>query len=58
MQRQITIVDPNTFARPIAIDAMMTLDPDTDLLEYVCAETPTAQFGLQGRTAEETASGR
>ena len=53
MQRQITIVDPNTFARPIAIDATMTLDPDTDLLEYVCAETPTAQFGLQGRTAEE-----
>lgn len=53
MQRQITLDDPDTFARPITIDAAMTLDPDTELLEYVCAETPTEQFGLKGRTAEE-----
>jgi len=53
VQRQITLVDPHTFTRPITIDAAMTLDPDTELLEYVCAETPTGQFGLKGRTAEE-----
>jgi hypothetical protein len=53
MERRITLTDPNTFALPITIDGAMTLDADTELLEYVCAETPNGQFGLKGRTAEE-----
>jgi hypothetical protein len=53
IDRRITIADQDTFARPITIEGAMTLDADTELLEYVCAETPTEQFGLKGRTAEE-----
>ena len=53
MHRHVTIDDSRTFNRPIALEAEMTLDPDTELLEYVCAETPTEQFVLIGRTADE-----
>jgi hypothetical protein len=55
IQRWITITDPKTFTQPISLQAEMTLDPDTELLEYVCAETPTDQFGLTGRTSDEQA---
>jgi hypothetical protein len=46
MQRQITLLDPKTFKKPITISAPMTLDADTELLEYVCAETPRDQFSI------------
>jgi len=53
MQRQMTLRDPGAFNRPITISAEMTLTPDTDLLEYVCAETPQDTFHLVGRSTEE-----
>lgn len=53
MQRQITVTDPKTFRKPIEVASDMTLIPDTELLEYVCAETPRERFGLVGRSADE-----
>jgi hypothetical protein len=53
MQRHLTIDDPKTFNRPIALQAAMTLEPDTELLEYICAETPADRFNLIGRTDDE-----
>jgi len=54
VQRQVTLDDPQTFKKPITIAADMTLSPDTELLEYVCDETPREQFRLTGRTEKET----
>jgi hypothetical protein len=51
--RQITVIDPKTFNKPITVASDMTLTPDTELLEYVCAETPRERFHLVGRTPEE-----
>jgi hypothetical protein len=53
IRRQITLVDPQTFNKPITVSAEMVLTPDTELLEYVCTETPRDRFHLVGRTAEE-----
>lgn len=53
MRRLVTLSDPNAFNKPITISAGMTLTPDTDLLEYVCAETPRETFHLVGRSTEE-----
>lgn len=53
MQRQVTLDDPQAFKKPITIAAEMRLAPDTELLEYVCAETPRERFHLAGRTAAE-----
>ncbi len=53
MHREVTVMDPETFTKPITIAAEMTLTPDTELLEYVCAETPRERFHLVGRTTKE-----
>jgi hypothetical protein len=53
IRRQVTLSDPQAFARPIVVDSDMILNPDTELLEYVCAETPRERFGLVGRTEAE-----
>jgi len=53
--RQITIIDPGTLNKPVTIEAEMRLTPDTELLEYICAETPRETFHLEGRTAEQRA---
>jgi hypothetical protein len=53
MRREITVVDPGMFRKPIVVAGEMTLTPDTELLEYVCAETPRERFSLVGRTAKE-----
>jgi hypothetical protein len=46
MHRSVVLDDPKTFAKPIALDADMTLEADTELLEAVCTETPREQFDL------------
>lgn len=53
IRRQITVTDPKTFSKPIMVASDMTLTPDTELLEYVCTETPRERFHLVGRTPEE-----
>jgi hypothetical protein len=53
IKRQVTLTDTQAFTRPIVVDSDMTLNPDTELLEYICAETPRERFGLVGRTETE-----
>lgn len=51
IQRRITLTDAKVFSKPITISSDLTLVPDTELLEYVCAETPP--YNLTGRTEAE-----
>lgn len=53
IRRQVTLADPEAFSRPIVVESDMTLNPDTELLEYVCAETPRDRFRMVGRTEAE-----
>jgi hypothetical protein len=55
VRREITVSDPQTFSKPIRIEAEMVFSADTELAEYVCAETPRDRFELTGRTAVEHA---
>jgi hypothetical protein len=48
IQRRITLTDPKVFNKPITIASDLTLVPDTELLEYVCAETPADRYNLIG----------
>jgi hypothetical protein len=56
MQRAVSMQDPETFAKPLAMSAQMDLEADTELLEAICAETPHDQFHLAGRTTSERAA--
>jgi hypothetical protein len=38
MDVQFTLVDPETFTKPITVSVGMGLRADTDLIEYVCSE--------------------
>lgn len=51
IQRRITLTDAGAFNKPISITSNMNLVPDTELLEYVCAETPAARYSLTGPAA-------
>ncbi len=53
IQRQVTLSDPKTFKKPITVASDMILNPDTELLEYACTETPRERFHLVGRTEAE-----
>jgi hypothetical protein len=53
IRRQVTLSDPAAFGKPIVVDSDLTLNPDTELLEYVCAETPRDRFLLVGRSEAE-----
>jgi hypothetical protein len=55
VRREITVTDPQTFSKPIRIDTEMIFSADTELAEYVCAETPRDRFELTGRTPAEKA---
>ena len=48
IQRRITLTDPQTFNKPITFSSDLTLVPDTELLEYVCIETPPDRYHLSG----------
>ena len=48
IQRRITLTDPKVFTRPITISSDLNLVPDTELLEYVCTETPRGRYELTG----------
>ncbi len=51
IQRRITLTDAKVFNKPITISSDLALVPDTELLEYVCAET--TPYNLTGRTEAE-----
>jgi hypothetical protein len=38
MSIDVTIDDPKAYTRPWSVSLPMVLQPDTDLLEYVCNE--------------------
>ncbi len=48
IERRITLTDAKTFNKPITFASNLTLVPDTELLEFVCAETPPARYNLTG----------
>ena len=53
MDLQVTIDDPQAYAKPWTVSAGGTLAADTELLEYVCLENEKDQQHLVGRTSEE-----
>ncbi len=53
IEREITFTDNELYRVPIIIRGAMNLLPDTELLEYVCAENPRTRPHLVGRTDEE-----
>ncbi|HEY7638777.1 MAG TPA: hypothetical protein VH814_03550 [Steroidobacteraceae bacterium] len=48
IQRRITLTDAETFNKPITISSDLNLVPDTELLEYVCTETPADRYSFSG----------
>jgi hypothetical protein len=52
MDVQVTFEDPKAYARPITIPVEATLLPDTELIEYVCAENERSRSHLVG-TADD-----
>jgi len=53
MDLQVTLEDPQAYAKPWTVSAGGTLAADTELLEYVCLENEKDQQHLIGRTSEE-----
>jgi hypothetical protein len=53
LELQVTLDDPQAYAKPWTVSAGGTLAPDTELLEYVCAENEKDRQHLVGRTSEE-----
>lgn len=52
MDVQVTFEDPKAYAKPITIPVEATLQPDTELIEYVCAENERSRPRLIG-TADD-----
>jgi hypothetical protein len=48
IQRRITLTDAKVFSKPITFSSDLNLAPDTELLEYVCAETPPERNSFSG----------
>src|SRR5262249_552259 len=53
IERRITVRDPKAFTKAITIPSQMALLPDTELIEYVCAENTMDRAHLVGRTPDE-----
>ena len=53
MEIQETFRDPDIYSRPFTVKVTATLVPDTDLLEYVCAENERDRGRLIGTVTEE-----
>jgi hypothetical protein len=54
MEIEETFDDPQIFSRPLKVRVTATLVPDTDLLEYVCAENERDRHRLVGTVTAET----
>jgi hypothetical protein len=53
MDLQVTLNDPQAYAKPWTVSAGGALAADTELLEYVCLENEKDRQHLVGRTSEE-----
>lgn len=53
MDFEVTFDDPQAYARPWTVKNSINLVPDTELLEYVCAENERDRAHLVGRTEKE-----
>jgi hypothetical protein len=53
MELQVTLEDPKAYAKPWTVTTNVNLIPDTDLLEYVCAENERDRSHMVGRTEDE-----
>jgi hypothetical protein len=53
IELQVTFDDAKAYKRPWTISVGVNLAPDTEMLEYVCAENEKDRAHLVGRTAEE-----
>lgn len=53
MDLQVTFDDPKAYKKPWSISFGVNLAPDTEMLEYVCAENEKDRAHLIGRTAGE-----
>jgi hypothetical protein len=52
MDLQVTVDDPKTFTRPWQVTFAMELEPDTELLEYVCNENEKSRGHMVGRLSD------
>jgi hypothetical protein len=50
-----TVNDPKAYARPWSISGSLELDPDTELLEYVCNENEKSRAHMVGRRSDVAA---
>jgi hypothetical protein len=53
LTREVTLIDPTLYAKPMTVSAGGVLQPDSDLLEYVCAENPIDRAHVVGLTTSE-----
>jgi hypothetical protein len=53
IEREVTLTDEEFYTQPIVLRLPMSFAPDTDMLEYVCAENPRSRPHLVGRTEQE-----
>ena len=49
MDVQVTITDPKVFTKPVTINFVEELLPDTDVFEHICAENEKDAAHLPGR---------
>jgi len=54
---QETIEDPNVFARPFTVTLGAQFIPDTELLEFICAENERSQQHVKGTAADIISDG-
>jgi hypothetical protein len=52
MDLEVTVEDPTAFRRPWTVTFAMTLEPDTELLEYVCNENEKSRAHMVGRLSD------
>jgi hypothetical protein len=53
MDLQVAFDDPKAYKKPWSVSFGVNFAPDTEMLEYVCAENEKDRAHLVGRTAEE-----
>jgi hypothetical protein len=56
MELLVTVDDSNTFRRPWSVTFEMELEPDTELLEYVCNENERSRAHMVGRLSDMKAA--
>ena len=49
MEIDVTIDDPRSYTQPFSVRYTQTLMPDTDILEYICAENEKDRAHLSSK---------